>query len=107
MTELKINKDFRVVDIDSVVEDPENAKKHTDKDISEKKEALKVFGFTRALIVNAETNIIAAGSGFHRAAKELGYKEVPVIFIPMSAVRAKALGISDNKLADSCGYDLE
>lgn len=105
--DLKINKDFRIVDINSVIQDPENARNHTEKDIAEKKAALKQFGFTRPILVNSETNIIAGGNGFHQAAMELGFTEIPAIFIPMSAVRAKALGISDNRIGDSADYNLE
>lgn len=105
--EFKINDNYKIVDVDSLIEDPENIKIHTEKDISEKKAALKKFGFTRPLIVNSENNIVAAGNGFLRAAKELGYKEVPVIFMAMSPVRAKALAVADNKLADTATYDLE
>lgn len=48
--ELKINDNYKVVDIDSVIPDPENAKIHDEKDLAEKRAALKQFGFTRSLL---------------------------------------------------------
>ncbi|HNC56669.1 MAG TPA: ParB N-terminal domain-containing protein [Leptospiraceae bacterium] len=105
--ELKINSNYKIVPIDNIIPDPENAREHSKEDIEEKKAALKQFGWTRPCIINSETNIIAVGNGFWQAAKELGYTEVPAIFIPMSAVRAKALAISDNRLGDHGRYNLE
>lgn len=104
--ELVINDDYQVVDIDSIYQDPENIKKHDRKDIEEKKESLLSFGFTRPIIANTTTKIIAAGNGIHIAAKELGYKVVPVIFKTMERAEAKALAISDNRLSENGKYDL-
>lgn len=103
----EINSNYKIVDIDSVIQDPENARVHDENDIKEKMESLKMFGFTRPLLVNSSNNVIAAGNGIHQAAKKLGYTQAPVIFMEMSPVRAKALSISDNKLGDHGKYNID
>lgn len=105
--ELKINDNYQKIPIDSVIPDPDNAKTHSKKDIENKKAALRRYGFTRPLIINSESNVIVAGNGFWTAAKELGYTEVPALLIPLSASRAKSLGMSDNLLGDQSAYNLE
>lgn len=107
MTDFVINDDYRIVPIDSITQDPENARVHDENDLREKRESLKLFGFTRPILVNKSTGIIAAGNGIHLAAKELGYEKVPVIFIEMSPIRAKSLSISDNKLGDHGKYNID
>lgn len=107
MEELKINKDYQIVPIDSVRPDPDNSRIHDEQDIKYKRESLKKFGFHRCLVVNSNTSFIAAGSGMWLAAKNLGYTEVPAIFIPMSATEAKALALADNKLSDQGRYNLD
>lgn len=107
MAELLINKDYRVVDIDSLKLDPENAKEHDKHDLEEKMESLREFGFTRPLLVEKTSNIIRAGNGIYMAAKQLGYKQVPVIFVDFTGAKAKALGLSDNRLAENGKYNLD
>lgn len=105
--ELKIHDNFQIVDINSITIDPENAKRHTTKDIEEKKASLKLHGFVKPLAVSKDSMTISAGNGIYLAAKELGYKKVPVIFTDHTALRAKSYGLSDNRLSETSGYDLE
>lgn len=104
----KINDDYRIVPIDFVQQDPKNPKKHSAKDLEEKKLSLKTFGFTRPILVNKSNNIIIAGNGIHKAAKELGYEKVPAIFIDnLSLESSKAMNIGDNRLSENSEYDID
>lgn len=105
--ELKIHDEFKIVDINSIFPDPENAKEHDDKDLAEKKASLKSFGFVKPIVVGKESNIIIAGNGIYFAALALGFKSVPVVFTDLSPIRAKSYGLADNRLSDNGKYNLE
>ncbi len=107
MQELKIHNDYQLVDVDSITLDPENAKEHDSKDLEEKKASLKMFGFVKPVVVNRINNFIIAGNGIFLAAKALGYKQIPALFVDFSAIRGKSFGIADNRLSDNSKYNLE
>lgn len=103
---MKIHKYYQIVDIDKIKIDPDNARKHSPKNIDQIKKSLTKFGFLRPLMVNRETGIINAGNGTYMAALELGLTKVPVIYNDLSPSEAKQYGLADNKLAEGSEWDL-
>lgn len=65
-----------VVDIDSVREDPQNARKHSSRNLAAIKRSLRTYGQRKPIVVNSETGIIEAGNGLWRAVKSLGWTRV-------------------------------
>jgi len=57
------------IDIDSVKEDPKNARKHDSANITAIKQSLSTYGQRKPIVVNSETGIIEAGNGLWKAAK--------------------------------------
>ena len=84
-----------------------NARTHSEVQITQIASSIKEFGFTNPLLVDEENGIIA-GHGRLLAATKLGYKEIPCIVIDdLTRLQKKALVIADNKLALNAGWDDE
>lgn len=78
-----------------------NAKIHPTQQISEIIASIKRFGFVNPVLIDASGTIIA-GHGRVLAAKELGFKRVPVIRLGhLDEAEVKALRIADNSIAIS------
>lgn len=57
------------------------------------KHSLTKFGCTQPLIVNKKTNVLVGGHQRLRAAAELGWQEVPVVYVDLSEMEEKALNV--------------
>jgi ParB-like nuclease domain len=91
--------------IDSIVPDPSNPRKHSQKQIRAIANSIEAFGFTAPILVNT-ANRIVAGHGRWEAAQQSGLAEVPVIRLDhLSEQQAKAYMLADNKLTDRSSWD--
>lgn len=82
-----------------------NPRTHSDKQIDQIARSVQRFGFTNPIISDAENNLIA-GEGRLKAAKALGFSEVPVVRLEdMTEAEIRAYVIADNKLAENAGWD--
>ena len=91
----------------SLKPDPRNARTHPKRQIEQIIASIRHFGFTNPVLID-ETDVLIAGHGRLRAAKELGLSEVPAIMLEgLSEVQKKALSLADNKIALNAGWDLE
>ena len=78
-----------------------NAKVHPERQISEITASIKQFGFINPVLVDAK-GVLIAGHGRIIAAKNMGFKKVPVIKLGhLTDAEAKALRIADNSIAVS------
>lgn len=94
-----------LVDTDTIKLDPENARKHSPKDLSQKAEALKEFGQQKPIVLSKD-NVIIAGNGFFRAATEiLGWKKIAVVYSSLSPEEAKAYALADNQTGLNSEWD--
>ncbi len=86
---------------------PNNARRHSRKQIRQIAESMRRFGFTNPVLVSDEAEIIA-GHGRVIAAKELGLHEVPTLRLShLSPAERRAYVLADNKLALNAGWDTE
>ncbi len=84
---------------------PRNARTHSNKQIRQSADSIRVFGFTNPVLIDAEGTILA-GHGRVAAAKLLDWTEVPTIQLSaMTAAQKRAYVIADNKLALNAGWD--
>ena len=97
---------IELVPIDSVFEDPANARVHSEKQINELVKSLERFGQQYPLVVT-EDKIIRKGNGTHRAAKQRGQKDIYVVWCPLADYEAKAYSIADNKLGMNSEWDID
>lgn len=92
---------------DSLKENPNNARTHSDKQIAKIARSIKKLGFNNPILVDQD-KMIVAGHGRAMAAKNLGIKEVPVIFLEhLTPDEIRAYVLADNKLAEEAGWDNE
>lgn len=94
------------VPIADLHEDPANARiKH---DIQRIKASLSQYGQRKPIVANKlENGKIEAGNGTFRAAKELGWTHIAVVFVEDDPVVAAAYGIADNRVGEFSEWDEE
>src|ERR671919_232539 len=82
-----------------------NARTHSKRQIRQIADSIKTFGFTNAVLIDAE-NTILAGHGRVEAAKLLGMGAVPCVRLEhMTPDQKRAYVVADNKLALNAGWD--
>jgi ParB-like chromosome segregation protein Spo0J len=102
-----MSKDLQVetVDISKLKHDPENARKHSDRQISMIEGSLREFGQRRPLICLPDYTVVA-GNGTLKAARRLGWKAVSVTILPFSERdKVRAFAIADNRASDLADWD--
>ncbi len=85
-----------------------NARKHSDEQITMIAASMKEFGFVNPILIDEEKGIIA-GHGRLQAAKKLGMDTVPTIKLEhLSKAQKAALVLADNRIAEvGTEWDLE
>lgn len=96
---------YMLIDIGDINPYANNSKQHPVWHVNQLAASIKQFGFIAPIIVNDKFEIIA-GHGRFKAAKNLGYTEVPVILVSnLSDAQVKAYRIADNQLNLNTGHD--
>jgi DNA modification methylase len=87
--------------VDSLVLDPQNARKHSDANLAAIAKSLSEFGQRKPIVVTAE-NVVVAGNGTVEAARFLGLTDVDVVRVPAdwSGDQVKAFALADNRSAE-------
>lgn len=94
-----------IVGVETLHEDPQNARRHPDRNLGIIGESLKNYGQVRPILVRHDGTIIA-GNGTYRAAKMLGWTRIAAIpFEDDDPARARAFGICDNESALTSEWD--
>jgi len=93
------------VQIADLVFDPNNARKHSTKNLDAIKGSLTKFGKQKPIVVNAK-NLIIAGNGTAAAAKELGWKEINAVVSELDDFMQSAFALADNRTAELAEWDL-
>jgi len=81
--------------------DPQNARKHSDENLSAIAESLKQFGQRKPIVVS-DKNVIVAGNGTVEAALLLGWKTIDVVRAPAEWTEQQlmAFALADNRSAE-------
>lgn len=95
------------VEIDSIEPYHKNPRKN-DKAVARVAQSIDEFGFNQPIVVDAD-RVIVVGHTRHKAAKELGMTQVPILFMPehVEAAKVRAYRIADNKLNELAEWDEE
>jgi hypothetical protein len=98
---------IETVPISSLTLDPENARKHSQKNIDAIAGSLTTFGQRRPLVVWG--NIIIAGNGTVEAAKSIGWEKIEITRVPTDWThdQARAYALADNRTAELAEWDSE
>jgi len=85
--------------------DPNNARKHSDKNLNAIASSLEKFGQRKPIVVH--NGVVIAGNGTLEAAKKIGWHEITVTEVPANwdADTAKAFAIADNRTAELAEWD--
>lgn len=95
------------VSVDALIPYINNARTHSDQQVSQIAASIKEFGWTNPILIDGDNGIIA-GHGRLMAAKKLGISEVPCIQLEhLTDTQKKALILADNKLSLNAGWDEE
>jgi hypothetical protein len=87
--------------VDTIRPYPENAKKHSSKQIKQVADSIKEFGFNQPVVVDKD-GVIIVGHGRFAAAQLLEMTEVPTIVAEdLTEEQAKTYRLADNKLNES------
>lgn len=102
------SKEIKIIQLSEIKLNPRNRNRHSKEQISRLSDIIKYQGFRQPLIVSNRSGICVAGEGRYLAAKNLGMKQVPVIFQDFESEEQEiAAGVSDNAIAAWSELDLE
>ena len=62
------------------------------------KRSVETFGFLQPIIVNRRNNTVVGGHQRLKVLRDLGYDQVDVVFVDLTAEREKALNLALNKI---------
>ena len=91
-----------LVSIDAVDYWPENPRRG---DTRALRESLTTNGMYQAIVAQASTKFVIAGNHRLEALRELGEKQVPVLFVDVSDSEARRIALADNRTSDLAFYD--
>ena len=95
------------VNIDRLKPYKNNARTHSEEQVNKIVRSIEEFGFINPVLIDGDYGIIA-GHGRVMAAKKMGMKEVPCLFVEdLTEAQKRAYIIADNKLALAAGWDEE
>ena len=85
--------------------DPTSPRSHSPRQVHQLALSIGAFGFNVPILVDPTLRIIA-GHGRLLAAEELGWREVPTVVLDhLSAAKARAFMIADNRLAEGAAWN--
>lgn len=100
-------KELQSVEIAKIKPYKNNAKIHGKNQLKKLQESISEFGFLTPCLIDQDFNLIA-GHGRVEAAKALGMREVPCVFVEeLTEQQRKAYILADNKLSELAEWDLE
>jgi len=95
------------VAVDSLTPYERNAKQHPAEQIEKLKASIEEFGFLSPCLIDRQGNIIA-GHGRVEAAKALGMKTVPAVYVEgLTDTQRRAYILADNRLTEMGGVGHE
>lgn len=82
-----------------------NARTHSPLQVKKIVDSIQEFGFINPILVDQD-HMVIAGHGRLEAAKALGLKQVPCLFVEdLTETQKKAYILADNRLAEDAGWD--
>jgi DNA modification methylase len=87
--------------------DPRNPHRHSTAQVSQIAMSIESFNFNVPVLVDADNKLVA-GHGRFAAARQLGFKTIPVIRLEhLTPAQARAFSIADNQLTKAATWDDE
>lgn len=100
-----------LIPIEQLREDPQNARRHDDRNLQAIEASLTAFGQVKPVVARPLADDpkhvqLVAGAGTRHAALELGWTHLAVVVDQFSDKTARAYGIADNRTADLASWDM-
>ena len=90
--------------LSTLVNDPNNARKHDKKNLMAIKGSLAKFGQQKPIVID-HNNIVIAGNGTLQAAIELGWTEIDIVRSDLDGFNATAYALADNRTSELAEWD--
>lgn len=87
--------------------DPNNARGHNERNLEAVKTSLVRFGWRNVIVARKRDGVVLAGNARLEAAKALGWKQAPVLFVDDDQQKAAAFAIADNRTAELAEWKLD
>jgi ParB-like chromosome segregation protein Spo0J len=100
--DLKVEK----VSIASLQTDPENVRRHGDRNIDAIKASLTRFGQQHPIVVDSK-GVVRVGNGRLEAMRQLGWTECYVIKTNLTDAELDAYAVADNRTSELASWDLD
>jgi ParB-like chromosome segregation protein Spo0J len=99
---------IRTVEIGKLQHDPDNARKHSERNIKAIAGSLETFGQRKPIVATA-AGVVIAGNGTLEAARSLGWTEIEVAYTPAGWTweQARSFALADNRTAELAEWDSE
>ncbi len=94
------------VPIDDLRPDPANPRRISDAQLEALTRSLREYGFVQPVLARREDKSVIGGHQRLTAARRLGYKTVPVIFLDLTVEQARVLNLGLNKISGDWDEDL-
>ena len=99
-------KQIKNVDITKLIPYVNNAKQHSESQVTKLASSIREFGFVNPVLIDKDFNIIA-GHGRVMAAKLLNLKQIPCVYVEgLTEAQRKAYILADNRLGEFAEWDM-
>lgn len=92
------------VEIETLREDPANARYHPERNLAAVSRSLQLFGQQKPIVVTSDGTIVA-GNGTFAAAKRLGWTRIARVVTNLDARDVRGFAIADNRTGELSGWD--
>ncbi len=93
------------IDIASLTPDPDNARRHSDRNLDAIARSLSQFGQRKPIVVQKQGMVVRAGNGTLDAAQRLGWKQIAAVIVDEDSAEAAAFAIADNRTGELAEWD--
>src|SRR5680860_1804872 len=87
------------VPLDSLSPDTANPRRISEKDLEALTRSMREFGLVDPLVARRETRVVIGGHQRLLAARKLGLRTVPVVFLALDEERARLLNVALNRIS--------
>lgn len=94
------------VDIESLRPDPANPRKISDAELEALTRSVREWGFVQPVLVRREDGVVIGGHQRLLAARKLGIKRVPVIYVDLGQEQARLLNVALNRISGQWDEEL-
>lgn len=97
---------IELINVNDLVLDPNNARKHSKKNLEAIAKSLQQFGQRKPIVITQD-NVVVAGNGTLEAAIEIGWKGINCVRVPAdwTEEQIKAFALADNRTAELASWD--